>query len=483
MGKGKRAREMRAEETALKKQREVQKKKRQKLMRKWGAVAAVVAVVLVIGLVAGISYSNTVKDSGVKLREAKALTTDNFAIDNAMLTYLFHAQYNAFLEQNKANMSYLDLDTDKSLRHQKYGDGTWFSYFLESSVAEAEEMLTLAEGAVADGITLSDEKKAEIKKNVEAIDLTKYGRGVKAEDVQRLAEIQELASMYSDKMYDGITVSAADIDSHYNKNAKDYQTVSYRVFSFAFSEEEKEGTLTKEQALAKAQKMVTCTTEAEFETMLREELKGEEDAEGYIANSKISNHSYSTSTSADEWLFDAAREVGDTQYVEGESNYTVYLVTEKAHRDETASKNFRKIVFKTSEFDSADAARAKADAVLAEYNKGEKTEDAFVKLVAAYSQDETSRSAGGLEKDVAEGTMTSIINAWLFSGARKTGDTTVIESTSGYNVLYYVGDGERVWQANVREDVTGEKYSALYDQLKEKHKVTINDKTTQKIAA
>ncbi len=483
MGKGKRAREMRAEETALKKQKLAQKKKQQKVMRKWGAVAAVVAVVLIAGLVGGVAYSNSVKDSGVKLREASALTSENFTIDNAMLTYLFHAQYNAFLEQNKSNLSYLELDTEKSLRSQKYGDGTWFSYFLESSVAEAEEMLVLAEGALAKGITLSDEKKQEIKKQSESLDLTNYGRGVKAEDVSRLAEIQELASLYSDEMYNGITVTDKEIDSYYNQNAKDYQTVSYRVFSFAFSEEAKEGTLTKEQAKAKAQALVACTTEAEFDAALREELKDDEDAEGYLENSKIIDHAYSTSTSADEWLFDAAREVGDTQYVEGESNYTVYLLTEKAHRDETASKNFRKIVLKTSEFDAADAARAKADAILAEYNKGAKTEDAFVKLVETYSQDDATKAAGGLEKNVAEGMMMSNINTWLFDAARKSGDVTVMESTAGYNVLYYVGDGERVWQASVREDAIGDKYNDLYEQLKEAHKVTINDKTTQKIAA
>ena len=86
------------------------------------------------------------------------------------------------------------------------------------------------------------------------------------------------------------------------------------------------------------------------------------------------------------------------------------------------------------------AAKAKAEEILAAYEAGKKTEDAFAALATEKTTDPGSKDSGGLYENVYPGKMVAAFNDWCFDAARKTGDTGLVETEYGYHVMYFVGN-------------------------------------------
>jgi parvulin-like peptidyl-prolyl isomerase len=95
----------------------------------------------------------------------------------------------------------------------------------------------------------------------------------------------------------------------------------------------------------------------------------------------------------------------------------------------------------TATSEEIDAARAKAEDILEEYQAGEKSQDAFEKLAAEYSEDGNAAS-GGLYESVYPGQMVAEFEQWCFDSDRKTGDTGVVETEYGFHVMYFAGTAE-----------------------------------------
>ena len=85
------------------------------------------------------------------------------------------------------------------------------------------------------------------------------------------------------------------------------------------------------------------------------------------------------------------------------------------------------------------AAKAKAEEILAAFEAGEKTEEAFAALATEKTTDPGSKENGGLYENVYPGQMVSNFNDWCFDAARKTGDTGLVETEYGYHIMYFVG--------------------------------------------
>ena len=92
------------------------------------------------------------------------------------------------------------------------------------------------------------------------------------------------------------------------------------------------------------------------------------------------------------------------------------------------------------------AAKAKAEEILAAFNAGEKTEEAFGKLAAEKSTDTGSKSNGGLYEDVYPGQMVTNFNDWCFDAARQPGETGLVETEYGYHVMYFVSTSDTTYR-------------------------------------
>ena len=80
-----------------------------------------------------------------------------------MLKYYYQTEYANFLSQNSYYLSYLGLDTSKSLKTQTYSNGmTWYEFFLQSAINSAKDQMILCEAALKAGREIGEKQKEEI---------------------------------------------------------------------------------------------------------------------------------------------------------------------------------------------------------------------------------------------------------------------------------------------------------------------------------
>lgn len=181
-------------------------------------------------------------------------------------------------------------------------------------------------------------------------------------------------------------------------------------------------------------------------------------------------------TDSDKWLFAEDRKAGDTTVISDEadaaSGYTAYFLVTPSHIDETITKNAGHILFKTTTYDN-DAAKAKekAEEVLAIYNNGEKTKEAFEALANEYTED-----GSVFYENIAKDYMVEEFDAWIYDEARKPGDVEIVETASyGAHIMYFVGDGEPAWKITATDGLCNDKYDAWYETAKTSAGVSFND--------
>ena len=101
-----------------------------------------------------------------------------------------------------------------------------------------------------------------------------------------------------------------------------------------------------------------------------------------------------------------------------------------------------------------DAAKAKAEDILAQWKAGDATEDSFIELVKEYSQDTGSVEDGGLIPDISQdSSLVTEFKDWCLDSSRKVGDTGIVESTYGYHIMYFSSFGDPYWMVQVRQNL------------------------------
>ena len=456
------------------------------------SLTAVLLVVVLLGSALG--------SSGLLLRMYAPLSSANFKVDGAMLTYFYRTSYYTMVSQLGEYASYMGLDTSKPLKSQTYIDGeqTWHDYLLTSATEQAKQMLVLAEAAKAAGMSLDEADQATIDENMTALSETaatngwtsvnsfiaaQYGEGLKEKDIRSALELSILASKYSQKMQDDITITDDEVSTYFDENKESYTYVSLRQYTFEAGEAlEIEGVTDEQKNEMKADlkkhadELAACKSVEEFDAYLTQYMKDNTAATGEITEDNIQSNLDSTkyetyssrTTEQGEWAFAEGRKAGDTTIIEDEENisYTVVMLERPVFRDEALTRNVRHILFLTEEHTDAAGARAAAEEVLAKWEASGKTENDFAALATEYTEDTGSASNGGLYENVATGDMVDAFDAWLFDEARKPGDVEIVESEEyGAHIMYYVGEGQPEWEVNVRSAITTEKYNTAYEAL------------------
>ena len=162
-----------------------------------------------------------------------------------------------------------------------------------------------------------------------------------------------------------------------------------------------------------------------------------------------------------DWLADSARQEGDTTAIDVDGTwYVLYYIS--CDVNDWQLPNVREIPFAATDASDEDAmneAKANAEAALAEYESGEQTAEAFTALVQKYTSDET---ATGLTENVTPGSGSDEYNAWAFDAARQTGDTAVVETSTGYSVLFFDSYGSVYRDTLIETSLRSADYTAWY---------------------
>ncbi len=436
-------------------------------------VAALLAVVIlsVAFITGGVLYSKHL-NSGASVRKLISFESENFKVNNCMMTYFYYSDFYNTYNQYGSYFQAMGLDPHTSMASQAYDEErSWYDYFVGNAANSVQSYLLYAEAAkeagfeVKDLDVLVDEQIGNLKTSAEdaKVDFEQYltnlfGAGIKESDIRDALELQIFASEYYEKVESeyAASLSEEDYEKYYSANTNSLNKVDYRsyVLSADVAEDADEATKNAAYAEAKAdaEALLAAATDkdafiswvsanlteanADLETPLTEdEIKEKAEAVTEAA-------AYSENSDLSTWAFDASRAVGDTTLIDdGAGNYTVYMLEKTAYRMEDPTKDVRHILIKTGADLSDDDAKAKADQILATYQAGEQTEDAFDALAKEHNEDSNS-----LYENVAQGDMVAEFNDWIFDETRVEGDTGIVKTQYGYHVMYFVGNGLTKWQ-------------------------------------
>lgn len=444
-----------------------------------------------------------------------AAKSENFTVSLPMVHRIFKSTYNDFISYYASAYGF---DTSKSSRDQFYDEAnnvTWYDEFMDSSKSNIKQLLTLCEAAKKEGMSIDDDEKERIEKNIDDMraeadnanqTLDEYisntfGKGLTESDVRQNIEQTTLAQKYYQKVYDGFTYTDEDYEKSYNENKESYQYVDFLRFAFGYgTTDSSDSSVTvdeKQKEIAKnaANELATVKTAQEFKDYIAKYLNENRDyvnlsadeshteeeyqsaIESQVKSAEVTKYAYQATTDAGKWLFDSSRNENDTYVFDGTSSYNVVMILKTPYRDETWGRNVRHILFTADTYETDANAKKKADEVYEEWKKGEATEESFGKLATQYNaaSDPNSAASGGLYENVHEGQMVTEFNDWVFDPARKSGDTGIVKTTYGYHIMYYIGESMPSWKSSVDTVLRRNDYNEKYSEVEKTVTVEFDD--------
>ncbi len=303
---------------------------------------------------------------------------------------------------------------------------------------------------------------------------------------------------YEDKIAElAAGMDQAEVDKTYNKDTSVYDVVDFRYYEFAkttltANDGESDEELKKRQAEedAKVEKnaadfLAAVKDEASFLAKAKELNK---DTEDYDADASTRVRSALkediTSNLTEEmakWLFDGATKVGSKKIFTSSDETTQYVVllTKAPHQADTV--DVRHILIATQDLETGAALsdeevaqkKKDAEAILKEWQDGDKTEESFAALAIEYSEDTGSSSTGGLYENTLPGAMVDEFDAWIFDESRAEGDVEIVETDYGYHIIYFVKNSGTYYDSTIRAEMASTQF--------EEEAATLLDSDTYKV--
>lgn len=461
------AREAGTDKKTLALEKQAQEKK--KSNRRWtiGTVAVVLVVALVLLLNSGLVYKATAFSVG-----SRDYTTSE-------VNYHYANQYYSFANQYGSYASLFGLDTSGGLRGlanqacSMLENGTWKDYFLDAAKHEMIHATVLGQYAADHGITLDADDLAQIDAAFDGLEeqakslgyangdkmlAANYGTGVNQKLIRAAYQESLLASHAAEALTDSFSYTDEEIEAKYQsyEGARDYFDYAYCYVSAERVETtDADGNtssdVTDETVAAAAEKAsaIADTYKSAAGDNPAVRLINAAAAEGESGSQQT--RVQGSSVPAADWMLDESRKAGDvTVYPDASGCYVVVFLSRDDNHYNTVNVRHILVMAEADEEgnytdEAKEAAKARAEEILAEYESGDKTEESFAALANAYSEDTGSNTNGGLYENVAKGQMVQEFNDFCFA-EHKPGDTGIVygESTSyaGYHVMYYVGEGD-----------------------------------------
>ncbi len=444
----------------------------------------------------------TVPDSGELIYE-----TEHFKIDDKMVRYFM---YDIADQIAGTSAQYIELyggtlvDYTKSLKDQYImTDTTWYEYCSEYLASYLNEYLVLAESAVADGKTLTENEEKLISDWLaNDFDESKFASKVSKETVEECVKLKMLAMKYACAELFEHEFTLDEINAQYNENKKLYSLTDYRYFSVSYVSEtdenaetdaetdaadegdddddydDEEITLTAAQAEDMAKALKECKSDAEFEAVLTAKMQlyyadlSEEERKEAVEGTLVTGQGYSEGYDELDWMFDTERKAGDVYYDHNDEEqiYTVMMIVAPMYGDESRTVSVRHIlVVPDDDTDEADkTAKEKAEAIYKKFTDGGSSVGDFKVLAMLYSADGGSSMMGGLYDGIYEGDMVEEFDEWCFDTSRSVGDSDIVKTDYGYHIMYFDAQGYTGSLASARAQLLSDNYSEVYEAAQEK---------------
>lgn len=442
----------------------------------------------VIGVVAAVLVAALLFwDSGMIQRSQTAVTVGEYDYSVGEISYFYQQiRYNSFMYYYAFGVT---PPSDSDVMDEESGQ-TYREYFLDQVLESVTEVTALYDEALAAGWSESDvsdtvaseieEVKASASSNgysYSAFLRAQYGNYMTTSTFKSILTKVTLANEYGNAHTDELTYSDDEIQAYYNEHKDDLDTYVYSTLLITPEEVATTdadgndlGLTDEELSNLKAEALENAKAVADE---ILAELKGGASVDTLavkygIDSSDVRDHNTavgsSLSSTYSEELFAMAD--GDASMVAyGTTGYYVVTLHERKLVDDyTADVRHILISAETTTDEDGNtvapndeawaAAKEKAESVLAEYQAGEQTAQAFGDLAEKYSADSGSNTNGGLYEGIAQGNFVSEFDSWMFDSARASGDVDLIQHVAGeddsnvyygYHIVYYVGKGNPTW--------------------------------------
>lgn len=514
---------------------------------KFVPIALFVAIVIAVVSVLGVRYYTVPNGKEGKLMNPGSVvaTVDGTKISVGMYGY-YYSSIVSYYEQY-ASYGYYNLDTtqDYSAQFTTNDDGetvSWAQFFQDEAIEEIKNITVYYNAGIKAGVTLTDTQKETIESQIASLEesasqnsvsLDQYikatfGNYCSVDTLRNMLEQYYISANYRGMISASSRFSDDDINAYYKEHSDDFKQIDFVYLAFEYDStddaSQKKSIQNVEKYMAKmtdakaVEKLVPEVykdyIKADAQSMMSQsESISEEEAiatatENYIDN-VVANVSGSSSPFDEEttkWLFSDDTKIGSTNYFVDESAGYVYAIlkTEKASIQEDESYTVRHILI-TPEADKTEeaseeneqteytdeqmaAAKSKAEKILDEFNKGDKTEYSFALLAEQYSADTASTSAGssdmfgGLYESVELGKMVKNFEDWSIDDSRKYGDTGIVESDYGYHIMFFIGKYP-LYQSQIVTKLKAVKSEAVAENIDVAIHQNVIDKVTDSYAA
>lgn len=460
-------------------------------------VAMVLIVALVIGIavtpvITGIINRNT---HAISFGEHELTTVDFSYYYMDEITAYYNKIYNEYYQTYPSFWQmFLLLNVNEPLNEQFYNEEknvTWADHFVDEATKSAAEVFALNDDGTKHGFSLSDKEKASIDSYMSYMELyaeqsgyaslnayleASYGKGASKESYRAYYERNAYASAYK-KHYSGeLTYTNEQLKEFQDKDNKymDYTSFTYAYYALEinsylefigggkenangikeYTDEQRKVAL--ETARKDAEKLLNCgaTTVIEFDEAIQKlaiSLTADKDKK---PKSTLYEDVFYPEVGLDEvktWIAHSDRQKNDITCIDGKSSTTnedgttteqvnklnIFMFFER-NENLTNLVDVRHILIKPAKSTDEEKkiAKEKAEALLAQWEAGDKTPESFAELANKNSSDSDGED-GGLYEKVYPGQMVENFDNWCFDPARKVGDTGIVETDYGYHVMYF----------------------------------------------
>lgn len=496
--------------------------------------AAVVAVLAVLG----VRYYTVPNGKEGELMNPGSVAMTVGDTDISVGTYNYYYSKIVANYEMYANYGYFDLDTTKDYSKQYTTDDdgnkiTWLEMFQNKTIDQIQYVTAYYEAGIADGMTLTKEQKDSIDEQLESLKTsaseasqslddyieTNYGEYCTLETLETVQEQAYIAQNYYQKVLADSEVSEDEFNEYFKENSEKYYNCDYAFIEMTYdttsdetkkeSVEKAKSYLSKISSVKDMKKIVPDACADLIDQYISNGYFEDEDAAVEALSEYMENTMSATDDSFGEetskWLFSDDTEVGDTTYYCDEDNGFIFLIlkTGKPKLDESVTYSVRHILVMpgddtedSSESSATEtqkpkkytdeewaAAKEKAENLLAEFNKGDKSEYSFAMLAEENSDDTNSTSSGssglfgGMIEGTKEGAMVPEFENWALDSSRKYGDTGIVKSDYGYHIMFFI-DACPQYEYNCKKDIIADRETKFVDKCEVKLHQNAMKKTT-----
>lgn len=454
-----------------------------------------------------------------------ALTVGKTDVSIGMYNYYYSRVVNNYISY--ASYGYYELDTSKDFSKQftEDDDGnkvSWLEFFKIKTIDQIQYVTSYYEAGVEAGVTLTNEQKETIKSQIEQLQTSaseaeksvdayiagEFGEYCSQETLEVMLEQALIAESYYRQRTIETQITDKEFEKFFKENKNDYSECKFAFLEMAYdttSDDTKADSVNKAKAYLK--KISTVDDMKKLVPEVCEDMIKQYIEYGYFEDEKdaikqLSDYLENSMTASDDtygegtvqWLFSEDTKVGDTHYYVDEENAVILILlkTGEPTFNEDTVYSVRHILVAPgteSEEESTEdteekktytdaewaAAKKEAEAILADYKKGDKTEYAFALLAEEKSEDTESTSSGqsglygGLYEGTTKGQMVAEFEEWSLDSSRKYGDTGIVKTEYGYHIMYFI-DTMAQYKFNCITNIKAEKEKEFVDSYKVKER-------------